>query len=414
MMKVRLFSLQIILLSVLPLPALNAQQPLLQFEDDFYLKSAWQEYMPEAYAINDSIIVTAGLNTNVNTLSMNLFVRWMHVDGTIQRETEILNIENPDAGSYYLPSYRIKSAIDDNFIYLISVAESAGCESIGEMYRTYHFSKVSLSNGMVEKDTFICFDDIRVYQDLSTFPGNDTLYLYGSKGYLNQNPLIILTTLSKDFTEIESHEIQTEDTHLLPLGDQNDPRAVAGSHHPYDDDYENQDVWFGKIEGDSIRQDFSMKYFDRDYLRKSVKLDDRETAFVSYDILFAVSESSIYLFRDDTLRWNFYDASFIELEDIQKIGDHYCILESSFRHDDDRQDKIILHFIDEKGFPYASKEFVTPWIAFAMTGLLIDDYYFAFVYINNYDVFQQVSDGEILIEDAHFEYTHVFKLRINE
>jgi len=394
--------------------ALNAQQPLLQFEDDFQLKSTWQEFMPEVYAINDSIVVSAGLNTNVNTLSMNLFVRWMHVDGTIQREAEILNIENPNALSYGLSSYRPKSAIDDNFIYLIAVSESDGCESMGEMKRTYHFSKVRLSNGTVEKDTFICFDDIRVYQDLSIFPDNDTLYLYGSMGYLNQDPKIILTTISKDFTEIESQELQTEDTHLLPLGDQNDPRAVAGSHNPYDNDYENQDVWFGKIVGDSIRQEFRMKYFNRDYLRKSVKFDDRETAFVSYDIVFAVSESSIYLFRDDTLRWNFYNASFIELEDIQKIGDHYCILESSFRNNDDRQDKIVLHFIDEEGFPYDSKEFDTPWIAYAMTGLLIDKYYFAFVYINDYDVLQQVSDGEILKEEAHFEYTHVFKLRINE
>jgi hypothetical protein len=393
--------------------ALTAQQPLLQYENDYYLKSTWQEYMPDVYAINDSIILSAGLNTNLNTLSMNIFVRWMHVDGTILMEREIINIDNPDGFSFELPTYDLESAIDEEFIYLISVSES-DCESMGEMKRTYHFSKVNLSDGTVEKDTFLCFDDIRVYQDISTFSGNDTLYLYGSMGYLNLDPKIILTTISKDFTEIESHELHTEDTHLLPLGDQNDPRAVAGSHNPYDSDDENQDIWFGKIVGDSISQDFRMKYFKRDYLRKAVKLDERETAFVSYDVIFAISESSIYLFRDDTLRWNFYNASFIELEDIQKIGDHYCILESSFRNYDDRKDKIILHSIDEEGFPYESKEFDTPWIAFAMTGLLIDTYYFAFVYINDYDVLQQVSDGEIQQEEAHFEYTHVFKLRINE
>lgn len=393
---------------------LMSQKPLLLPDDEFHLKRVWQEYMPEVYAINDTIVLSAGLNTNLNTLSMNIFIRWMHVDGSIQREIEILNIDNPDALSYGLSSYRIKSAIDENFIYLTAASNRDDCESTSDMKRTYHFSKVSLSNGTVEKDTFICFDDIRVYQELSTFYGNDTLYLYGSQGYLNQDPKIILTTMSKDFTEITNHEIQTEDTHLLPLGDLYDPRAVAGSHNPYDSDFENQDVWFGRIVGDSIQQDFRMKYFDRDYLRRSIKLDERETAFISYDIAFAVSESSIYLFRDDTLRWNFYDASFIELEDIQKIGNHYCILESSFRDDDDRRDKIILHFLDEEGFPYGNIELNTPWITFAMTGLVIDKYYFAFVYIVDFDVWQQVSDGEILKEEAQFEYTQVFKLKINE
>ena len=176
---------------------LVAQQPLLLLDDEFHLKRVWQEYMPEVYALNDSIVLSAGLNTNMNTLSMNIFIRWMHVDGSIQREIEILNIDNPDAFSYGLSSYRLKSAIDDNFIYLVSAADRDDCESTGEMKRTVHFSKVRLSNGAVEKDTFICFDDIRVYQDLSTFPGNDTLYLYGSQGYLNQDPTIILTTMSK-------------------------------------------------------------------------------------------------------------------------------------------------------------------------------------------------------------------------
>ena len=393
---------------------LNAQQPLLQFETEFKLKSTWQEYMPEAYAINDSIVLTAGLNTNLNTLSMNIFIRWMHLDGSIQREIEILNIDNPDGHSHALPTYRIESAIDEQYIYIIAASESDDCESMSEMKRTYHFSKVKLSDGTVEKDTLLCFDDIRVYQDLSTYPGNDTLYLYGSMGYLNQDPTIILTTMSKDFTEIANHEIQTEDTHLLPLGDQHDPRAVTGSHNPYDSDFENQDVWFGRIVGDSIRQDFRMKYFDRDYLRKAKKLDERERAFISYDILFPVAESSIYVFRDDTLRWNFYDASFIELEDIHKIRDHYCILESWFRHNDFRQNKIILHFINNDGFPYGYSEHITPWIQFALTGLVIGNYYFTFVYIVDYDILQLVEDGHILKEDSHYEYTHVLKFRINE
>jgi hypothetical protein len=393
---------------------LNAQPPLLQFESEFYLKSSWQEFMPEVYAINDSIIVTAGLNVNMKNLTMNIFVRWMNVDGTILKEKEILNINNPNGFSYGLPTYRVKSTIDEDYIYIIAASFSDACESMGEMKRTYHFSKVRLDNGTLERDTFICFNDIRVYQDICSFPGNDTLYLYGSMGYLNQGPTIILTTLSKDLTEIVNTEIQTSDTHLLPLGDPDEPRRVTGSHNPYDNDYENQDIWFGRIKGDSIHQEFRMKYFDRDFLRKSLTLDARERAFISYDVLFPAAESSIYLFRDDTLRWNFYNASFIELEDIQKIDDHYCILESSFRHDDYRQNKIILHFIDEEGFPYGSSEHITPWIQFALTGLVIGSYYFAFVYIVDYDILQLVEDGQILKEDANYQYTHVCKFRINE
>ena len=393
---------------------LMAQQPLLQYEADYHLKAVWQEYLPEHYAINDSIILSAGLSTNMNTLSMNIFVRWMHIDGTILREREILNIDNPEGFSYALPTYDVKSAIDKDFLYIIAVSDEEACASMGEMERAYRFCKVSIADGSVVKDSLVCFNDIRVYQDISTFEGNDTLFLYGSIGYLNQQPKIILSTMTKDFKELSNHEIRTEDTRIIPLGISNDPRAVAGSHHLYGDDYDSQDIWFGEIESDSIRQDFRMKYFDGNILRKSIVLDDREKAFVSYEIPFSVSESSIYLFRDDTLRWNFYKAHFLELEDIRKIGSHYCILESSFGNFQGGKDKIILHYIDEEGFPYGSNEFDTPWIAYAMTGLLIDNYYFAFVFISNDDVLQQVANGEILKEEAHFEYTHVFKLKINE
>ncbi len=97
-------------------------QPLLVQEKNFYLNSVWQEYMPEVYSISDSMIVTAGLNTNLNTLSMNIFLRWMHVDGTVVREKEIFNIDNPEGFSFDLPSFNLKSAIDDDFIYLIAVS----------------------------------------------------------------------------------------------------------------------------------------------------------------------------------------------------------------------------------------------------------------------------------------------------
>lgn len=223
--------------------------------------------------------------------------------------------------------------------------------------------------------------------------------------------------MTKDLNSIVHQKIRTVDTHIMPLGITGDSRAVAGSHfrHDYYDRENLQDIWFGRIVSDTIHEAYRMDYFASNVLWKSYVLDDREKAFIGYSRTAAFYfESSVFVFRDDTLVWNFYDAWDQELSDFVKIGDQYCVIQSSYRHNDNRLDKIVLHYIDENGFAYDSNEFITPWIQYTMSGLRIADNYFVFVLINDYDEYNAVVNGEKPLEEATYEYTHVFKFRINE
>ncbi|MGB4850425.1 MAG: hypothetical protein WBP41_21035 [Saprospiraceae bacterium] len=390
------------------------QVALMEYDSAFQLKAAWQEYMPDAFAIDDSMFVMAGLTTNMSSLTVNIFIRWMKTDGTVVREKEIYNLANTDGSSYALNTFYEGSAVDHDFIYVLTASDESDCTISGDMVRAYRLIKVQLSNGELVKDTLFCADNIPVYHDIMTSAALDSIYLYGTIGYLNQNPKRTLTVLSKDLKPRKVYTLKTDDTTIQPVGIKEDPRAVAGSHGVYDYDLHNtQDIWIGHIVGDSLHQDYTMKYFSENYLFKTFFIDEHEKAFLGLQLIFA-NESSIYLLRDDTLAWNFYDTFYEELTDIKRIGSNYCILQADFRNDNDQKDKIVLHYLDHDGFPYGSDAFTAPWIRFGMNGLLIGPYYFVFVYCSDQDVLQAVIDGQLLVAEGKYEYTHVFKFRVHE
>ncbi len=390
------------------------QAALMEYDTAFQLKAARQEYMPDAFAINDSTFVMAGMNTNMVSLTVNIFLRWMKTDGTVVREKEIYNLTNTDTSSYALYTFYEGSAVDHDFIYIIAFADENSCDPTGDMVRAHRLIKVALASGEVTKDTTFCADGIPVYNDIMVSDVQDSIYLYGSIGYLNENPQKTLTVLSKDLKPRKLYKLKTDDTTIMPVGIKEDPRVVAGSHGVYNYDLNNtQDIWIGHIVGDSVHQDYTMKYFSENYLFKTFFIDEHEKAYLGLQLFFA-NESSIYLLRDDTLAWNFYDTFYEEITDIKRIGSNYCILQADFRNDNDQKDKIVLHYLDHDGFPYGSDTFTVPWIRFAMNGLLIGPYYFVFVYCSDQDVFQAVVNGQLSVTEAKYEYTHVFKFRVHE
>ncbi|MEP6795820.1 MAG: hypothetical protein ABJB16_15945 [Saprospiraceae bacterium] len=404
----------LLIFSLFSMTRIFGQDALMNYDSAFQLKATWQEYMPDAFALNDSTYVMAGLTTNMSSLTVNIFLRWMNTDGTVLREKEIFDLPNSEGYSYALNTFYKGSAIDHEYIYVLTASDESLCSISGNMVRANRLVKVQLSDGDVLIDTLFCADNIPLYNDIMASALQDSLYLYGTIGYLNENPKKTLTVLSKDLVPRKIYMLKTDDTTILPIGMKEDPRSVAGSHGVYDFDPNNtQDIWMGHIVGDSVRQDYTMKYFSENYLFKTFVIDEHEKAYLALQLFFP-DESSIYLLRDDTLAWNFYDTFYEELTDIQRIGANYCILQADFRDMNDQKDKIVLHYLDYNGFPYGSDAFTAPWIRFAMNGLLIGPYYFVFVYCSDQDELQAVIDNQLPITEARYEYTHVFKFRIHE
>ena len=92
----------------------------------------------------------------------------------------------------------------------------------------------------------------------------------------------------------------------------------------------------------------------------------------------------------------------------------YCIIQFSWRDFDYLKFKATVHYVDENGFPYGSIEFITPWLNFPLNGFVFNDSYYVFLDITNGDVLQAVSDGDLAIEEAQFEYTKVLKFKISD
>jgi hypothetical protein len=340
----------------------------------------------------------------------------MKTSGEILGERAIFHIANPGRYSFALSTFYSGSTIDDEFVYVVAAARDS-CNQVPDSDRSYRFVKVNLETTLVERDTVMCFEGVRIFSGVSTSAIEDSLYVYGNLGYLNTYPEIILTTMSKDFRIMQNQVLKAFDTHVMPLGVHGNSRVVAGSHYRHHAgffDGERQDIWYGRIEDDSIVIENSIDYFAGNVLWKPFILDEREKAFLGYGLGAAYMESSICLMREDTLAWCFYDAYFQELSDLIRIGDKYCVLQASYREDDDRIDRIVLHYLEHDGAVAGSDSFIARWIRSAHGGLRIGDYYFAFIYISDWDEFQAVGDGAILLKDARFEFTHVYKFRINE
>lgn len=404
-------------LSCMSYLSVKAQEPLLAFDEELYLKSYWQEYMPDAYTLNDSTILMVGLGVNMSTLTMNFFIRKMTTAGNILFEKEIPIYPNPEGYSFALSTFYGGSTIDSHSVYVISHAPYDSCGIAGDMVRAHRLVKIRLSDGTLERDTLLCFNGIRGFSEINTSAGEDSLYLYGSMGYLNQFPDIILMTLTKDFAFAKEIKLRTVDTHILPLGAQGSSRTVAGSHYRHRR-YQmpnSQDIWYGSIVGDTIIEDFRMEYFESHSLYKSFVPDQDEIALIGFSEGSAYyHESVLYLVRNDTLAWNFYNTFYQEISDVVKVGEGYCVIQSSFVEDDDRKDKVVLHTLDHDGFPVRKDAFVTPWIQFAMSGLRAGDAYYVFVYIEDYDELHRVANGEIPLVEGKFGYTHMLKFQINE
>lgn len=370
--------------------------------------------MPDAYALDDGTILMAGLNTNMSTSTVNIFVRRITTDGDVLGELEIFHISNPDRYSFALETFYDGSTVDNDYVY-ISAAARDSCVYTMPNYRSQRFVKVDLNMMTVVQDTVICYEGVRIFGDINASLSEDSLYVYGYLGYLNTYPDIILTTMTKDFRTIKHQKLRTVDTHVMPLEVNGDGRAVAGSHYrhqvdPFAD--EKQDIWYGRIEGDSIVVEGSIDYYAGNVLWKPFILDSSEKAFLGYGLGAAYDESSICLLRNDTLAWCFYDAYAQELSDLIRIGDDYCVLQASYREEDDRIDRIVLHYLDQDGLVFGSDSYIARWIRWSHGGLRIGSDYFVFVFISDWDVLDAVTNGEIPLEDARREFTHVFKFSI--
>jgi len=394
----------------------QGQEPIAEYESDFVFKTYWQEHLPDAYQINDSTVLLAGLNVNMVTKSVNFFTRKISTSGIPIGENEIFNFPNPNGYSYLLSSYFQGSVLDQGFLYLLSVSDFDSCWSQGEMFRAYRLVKILVADGTVVKDTVMCLDGIRVFERISTTASKDSLYIYGFLGYVNEKPKTMLWKLTKNLKGFTEDTIESIETTLIPFRGNTDFRMVAGSHYPYEDGLNRnlRDIWYGHLSGTSVMETNKMDYFEDHILFKPIQLDTNETAFIAYNTGFFFDESAVHVFRQDTIAWNFYDVFSQEIADIIKVGDQYLVVQSSYREDDDRKDKIILHSIDHDGFPFAQIERIVPWIQYTLGGLKMKDYYFVFVQIRNRDVLEEVVQGTLPVEEAQYEYTHVFKFRIND
>jgi|GEM_PF-6271911 len=395
----------------------KCQGSLVTYESDWVIKEHWQEHLPDAYIVNDSILMLVGLNVNMISKSVNFFIRWVSTTGQTTRETEILNFPNPNGYSYQLSSYFRGSTRDKDFLYIIAAADIQNCWDQGEMYTAFHLVKINIDDGTLLKDTLLCQDGLRFFHNINTTAQEDSLYIYGFMGYTNETPKTMLWTMTKDFGGITENIIHTVETSLFPIGDTGSSRFVAGTHYPYEDGTKRylRDIWYGELIGNEVTETKRLVYFEEHYLHKVRVLDTTEIAFLAFNYDgFYYDESVIYVLRHDTLAWNFYDFFDQEVEDIFKVKNDYVILQSSFSESDDRKDKILLHSIDQAGFPFAQIEFVVPWIVYAHGGIRLGNHYYVFVQISNRQERQDVVDGIIPLEVAKYEYTHIFKFRVNE
>ena len=145
-----------------------SQEALIEFEKEFFLKTHWQEYMPDVYPVDDTTFVIVGLNVNMLTSTMNIYFKWLNQEGNVMREKEIFNVSNPERWSYKLDDFYYGSTIDHEYIYVLVWSNPDSCAVMGNMIRSHHLVKVDLFDGSLVNDTTMCFDDIRVYHDINT------------------------------------------------------------------------------------------------------------------------------------------------------------------------------------------------------------------------------------------------------
>lgn len=392
---------------------LLAQDVPLTFDSAFLVGNTWQEYLPDAYALDDSTMLMAGLNTNMRDLTVNFLLRKMDVNGAAISETEILNFNNPDGFTYAHYTFYAGSTIDADHVYILTGIGTEYCDTPDGMPSAYHLIKVRLSDHLVEKDTIMCYSGHMRFSGISTSATEDSLYLYGRLRNPGQSPVILLTVMTKDFSVAVDYPLRTIDTRMLPLGIPGDSRAVAGSRYGYSSFAPNlQDIWTGRIDNDTIIERSRMEYFEQHVLYKPFVFGDDEIGLLGIGM--SDFETSAYLLRNDTLEWNFHAASFREFSDFIRVGNRYCIVQSSYIESDDRLDRVVLHFLDFDGFAYGREEFITPWISYTHGGLRVGDFYFVFVYISDFDEWLAVVGGDIPLEEAIYEYTHVLKFRVHE
>jgi hypothetical protein len=395
-----------------------AQGDILEYAGEMELKSGWQEYMPDAYVLDDSTWVTVGMNVNMVNLTVNVFFRWLSDQGEVLKEVELFHMNNPDTASWLLSDFYNGSAMDDEFIYVLADITDYPCQDTGSMVRSCRIMKVGRYDGHLERDTVLCLDSVRVFRGIQTSSLEDSIYLFSSVGYVNVNPKTHFSTMPKSLNSFTDYAIKGRRTTLQALNIAGDSRMVAGSENAYyPTDDKKKDIWYGRIEGDTIIKKISLNYFELHFLHRTRILDENEIAILGKgDFGTVYTESSVLLMDHDSLQWNFYDTYYQFVEDVVKIGNKYCVVQVDFRGFDYRKIKIILHFIDPAGIPYSKKEFTMPWLEEwdSLFGQRIGDNYFISGYIANSDAIQAYLDGETSLTDTHWDYTKILKFKLHE